>query len=135
MASFLSLILIYFIDYAITVVLFFLPFLPFYPLPLLPPAFPHLTSCPWVIHISSWASPFPILFLTFPSIFCTIYASYSLYLFPHSLPFTSQLITLYAIFRSMILFLFFCLLSLPFCFVLLVCFQIQLLIVVNLLPF
>ena len=31
-----------------------------------PPAFPHLTSCPWVIRISSLASPFPVLFLTSP---------------------------------------------------------------------
>ena len=52
---------IYFIDYAITVVPFFPPL--YSPLPCTsPPSFPHLTSCPWVIHISSLASPFPILF-------------------------------------------------------------------------
>ena len=49
----------------------------------LPPSFPHLSSCPWVIYISSLASPFPILFLTSPVYFVpTIYASYSLDLFP-----------------------------------------------------
>ena len=36
-----------------------------------PPAFPPLRSCPWVIHISSLASPFPILFLTSLCLFCT----------------------------------------------------------------
>ena len=30
-----------------------------------------LSSCPWVMHISSLASPFPILFLTSPCLFCT----------------------------------------------------------------
>ena len=29
-----------------------------------------LSSCPWVVHVSSWASPFPILFLTSPCLFC-----------------------------------------------------------------
>ena len=41
---------IYFIDYAITVVPFFPPFIPLCPVPLLPPSFPHLSSCPWVIY-------------------------------------------------------------------------------------
>ena len=36
-----------------------------------PPAFPCLSSCPWVIHISSLASPSPILFLTSLCLFCT----------------------------------------------------------------
>ena len=30
-----------------------------------------LSSCPWVVHISSSASPFPIMFLTSPCLFCT----------------------------------------------------------------
>ena len=79
---------IYFIDYAIIVVpFFFLSFIPLCPASLLPPAFLHLSSCLWVVHISSLASPFPILFLTSPVYFVpTIYASYSLYLFPHSTP-------------------------------------------------
>ena len=29
------------------------------------------SSCPWVMHLSSLASPFPILFLTSPCLFCT----------------------------------------------------------------
>ena len=64
-----SFLKIYFIDYAITVV----PFSPLSPLPCTPhpPSFPHLSSCPWVIHISPLATPFPILFLTSPFLFCT----------------------------------------------------------------
>ena len=51
---------------------FFLPFIFLHPLPLLPPrSFPHLSSCPWVTHLSSFASPFPILFLTSPCLLCT----------------------------------------------------------------
>ena len=38
------------------------------PCTLLPPAFPSPSLYPWVIHVSSLASPFPILFLTSPSI-------------------------------------------------------------------
>ena len=40
----------------------------------------------WVVHISSLASLFPILFLTSPYFMPTSYASYSLYLPPNSLP-------------------------------------------------
>ena len=36
-----------------------------------PPAFPVLSSGPWVVHTSSLASPFPILFLTSSCLFCT----------------------------------------------------------------
>ena len=57
---------VYFIDYAITVVPFFLPFIPLRSAPIFPPAVPLLSSCPWVIHISSLASTFPILFLPSP---------------------------------------------------------------------
>ena len=32
---------------------------------------PPLSSCPWIIHISSLASPFSILFLTSPCLFST----------------------------------------------------------------
>ena len=40
---------------------------------------PHLSSCPWVVHVSSLASLFPMLFLTRPRLFIpTGYASYSL---------------------------------------------------------
>ena len=77
----------YFIDYAVTVLPFFLPFIPLCPVIPLPPSFPHVSSCPWVVHGSSLASPFPILFLTSPVYFVsTIYASYSLYLFSHCPP-------------------------------------------------
>ena len=31
---------------------------------------PYLCSCPWVIHISSLATPFPILYFTSPWLFC-----------------------------------------------------------------
>ena len=67
--------------------LFCLPFPPLHSVPPLPPALPHVSSCPWVVHRSSLASSFPILFLTSPVYFLpTSYASYSLYLFPHSPP-------------------------------------------------
>ena len=71
----------YFIDCAITVVLFplFIPLRPAHPLP---PAFLPFSSCPWVIHISSMASTFPIPILTSPYFLPTIYATYSLYLSP-----------------------------------------------------
>ena len=74
---------------------------------------PPLSSCPWVVHLSSLASPFPMLFLTFPVYFVpTIYASHSLYLSPHSLASSSLLITLPVISISVNLFLFYCLFSL-----------------------
>ena len=38
---------------------------------LTPTSIPPLSSYPWVVHISSLTSPFPILFLTFCSLFCT----------------------------------------------------------------
>ena len=45
---------------------------PLWPAPSLSPAFPPcLSSCPWVVHINSLASPFPILFLISPCLFCT----------------------------------------------------------------
>ena len=55
-------------------------FSPLYSLPIctpLPPAFPRLNSCPWVIHISSLASPSPILFLICPCLFCTYHLYFS----------------------------------------------------------
>ena len=61
-------------------------FIPLHPSHPLLPTFPPFSSCLWVVHISSLASPFPILFLTSPCLFVpTMYASYSLYLF---LPFS-----------------------------------------------
>ena len=65
----------------------FPPFTPLHPVHPIPPTFPPYSSCPWVIHISSLASTFRILFLTSTCPFLpTIYASYSLYLFHHSYP-------------------------------------------------
>ena len=49
-----------------------------------PPAFSvPLSSCPWAIHVSSLASPFPILFLTSSYLFCTYHLCY---LFPVPFP-------------------------------------------------
>ena len=64
----------------------FSPFIPLHPAHPLPPAFTPFSSCPWVIHIHSLASPFPILFLTSPYFPPTIYATYSLYIFPLLFP-------------------------------------------------
>ena len=83
------------------------PFTPLHPAHCLPPTFPPYSSCPWIIHISSLASTFPILFLPPPVYFLpTIYATYSLYLFPLSPPPTPLLTTLHVISISVILFLF-----------------------------
>ena len=54
----------------------------------LPPLLLHLSSCPWVMHISSLASPFTMLFLTSPCLYCT----YQLYFsFPVPFPLFSPL--------------------------------------------
>ena len=47
-------------------------FSPLFPSTLHHPSLQHspLSSCPWVIHVNSLASPFPILFLTSPCLFC-----------------------------------------------------------------
>ena len=56
----------FFLKYILLIMLLYLShFLPFTPLHLahlLPPTFPPYSSCPWVMHISSLASTFPILF-------------------------------------------------------------------------
>ena len=49
----------------------------------LPPSFPNLISCPWVVHISSLASPFPILFLSSTCLFCSCHLCF---LFPVPFP-------------------------------------------------
>ena len=95
---------IYFVDYAITVVPFSPPLFPstlHTPPICLPSA---LSSHPWVVHISSLASPFPILFLPSPCLFSTIYATYSPVPFSPLSP--SPLITLHVISISVMLFLF-----------------------------
>ena len=55
--------LIYFIDYAI-IVSFFSPL--YFPpqRTLFPPSFPHLSSCPWVIHTSSLEKPLATMSLS-----------------------------------------------------------------------
>ena len=75
-----------------------------------PPSFlaPQLSSCPWVLHVSSLASPFPILFLTSPRLFSTYHLCFLFPVpFPHSLPTLSPLITLHVISISVNLFLFY----------------------------
>ena len=86
---------------------FFLPFIPIRPAPPLPPAFPtplgHIHGSYkilWLLHLLYYSSPLPVFLVP------TIYASYSLYLFPHSSRFPSSLITLHLISISVILFLF-----------------------------
>ena len=97
---------IYLIDYAITVV----PFYPLHsPLPCtpLPPTFSPFSSCPWVIHISSLACPFPILFLLSSCLFSTYHLCYLFSVpFPPSPPPTPLLTTLHVISISIVLFLF-----------------------------
>ena len=70
---------------------FVLPFIPLCPMRPLPLSFPHLSSCPWVGHIGSLASPFPIQFLTSPCLFCTYHLCF---LFPVPFPATSLLLLL-----------------------------------------
>ena len=65
----------FFLKYILLVMLlqlshFFLPFIPLHPAPHFPPAFPHFSSWPWVVHISSLVSPYSILFLTSVCLFC-----------------------------------------------------------------
>ena len=65
-----------FIDYALTVV----PFPPIHSTPSCPPSPSHspppYSSCPGVIHISFFASTFPILFLPSPCLFSTYHLCY-----------------------------------------------------------
>ena len=65
----------------------------------LPLAFPPpLTSCPWVVHISSLTSKFPILFLTSPCPFCIYHLCFLFSVpFPLYSPSLSWLITLHVI--------------------------------------
>ena len=65
--------LIYFIYYAIIVVPFFLPFIFLHLVPQFPSSFLPISSCSWVIHVSSSASPLLTLFLTSPCLFCSYY--------------------------------------------------------------
>ena len=87
--------------YWITVVPIFPP-LPALPDTSLPSSNPPVSSCPWIVHISSLASPFPRLFLSSPCLFCTYHLCF---LFPSS-PFPSPLRTLHVTSISVNLFLF-----------------------------
>ena len=58
----------------------FFPFAPFHPVSPFPPAIHPRSSCPWVRHVSSLASPFPVLFLKSPCLF------YAYHLFPAPFP-------------------------------------------------
>ena len=84
--------------------LFSVPFPPLSPSHKHPPP---LSSCPWVRHISSVASPFPILFLPSPCLFSTYHLCL---LFPVPFPpfflLPLPLITLHVISISVILCLF-----------------------------
>ena len=73
--SFYFVFLNIFIDYAITVVPF--PSLHSTPSCTHPPSrIPPYSSCPWVIHINSLASTFPVLFLPSPCLFSTYHLCY-----------------------------------------------------------
>ena len=88
----------------------FISFIPLWPAPSSHTFIPSpLTSCPWVLHISSLASTFPIIFSIFPSFVPTNYASYSLYLFSHSplSPFLLKTFHIIFIFVILLLFLLF----------------------------
>ena len=65
---------VYFIDYAIIAVPFFLPFIPLCSAPHLPPAsppHPRLSSCPWVVHMNVLRLLHFLYILNFPlSILC-----------------------------------------------------------------
>ena len=52
------------------------PFIPLCPVHPLPPTVPLFSSCPWVVHRSSLASTFPILFLTSSCLFSTYHLCY-----------------------------------------------------------
>ena len=79
--------LLYFFKYILLILLLqlshFLHFIPLCPAHPLSPTSPHLSSCPWVIYISSLASTFLILSLTSPCLFSTYHLCY---LFPVPFP-------------------------------------------------
>ena len=84
----------------------FCPFTQLHPAYLLPSKFPHYSSCPWVILISSLASTFPTLFLLSPCLFSTYHLCY-LFSVPSPPPPPTPLLTpLHVISISMVLLLF-----------------------------
>ena len=80
------------------------PFIPLHPAHTLPPTFSPFSSCPWVVHITSLASTFPILFLTPLSIFYLPFMLLIPCTFPPPPP-PPLLITLHVISISVVLFL------------------------------
>ena len=54
-----------------TLVQIFPPSLPSTQYSPIPSSNPSVSSCPWLMHISSLATLFPVLFLTSPCLFCT----------------------------------------------------------------
>ena len=73
----------------------FPPLFPFCLAPLKPPAFLPFGSCSRVVYIISLTSLFHIPFLTSPYFMSTSYASFSLYLFPPTVPSPSPLKSLH----------------------------------------
>ena len=97
---------IYFIDYAITGVPF-PPFTPLHPAHPLPPTFPPYSSCPRVIHISSYSFYISYTIPTLPlSIFYLPFMLPILCTFTLSTPLTPLWITLHVSSISVVLFLF-----------------------------
>ena len=78
--TFLPNIFLFFFFYFLLIMLLqlshFHPFTQLHPAHLLPPTFSPCSSCPWVTHISSLASTFPILFLPSPCLISTYHLSY-----------------------------------------------------------
>ena len=109
---FLNLKKLYFIGYAIIVVLNFLPFPPSLSTPNSLRQSPQHCSCPWVMSISSLAAPPPILYFTSPRLFYD--NSQSPHLFTHSPTPLSHPATIKTLSVSMILSLFLFVLSLIF---------------------
>ena len=67
---------IFYLPFMLHILCTFPPFTPLRPAHPLPHTFPPFSSCPWVIHISSLASIFPILFLPSPCLFSTYQLCY-----------------------------------------------------------
>ena len=85
---------LYFIDYAITVVLIFPPLPPSTQHPYSLRQSPHHCSCPWVMHISFSATTFPRLYFTSLWLFCNYSVPSPLLPFsPSPLPSGNHLIT------------------------------------------
>ena len=110
--SFFTTLLVFFFKYQYLLLILLLQSSQFFLLCLSPPGNPPVSSCPWVVHVSSLVSRFSILFLTSACLSVpTNNAFWSLHHLPFSPASPSQLITLQMIPIPVILFLFWCLLS------------------------